>query len=127
MTAVAFFSVIQELVHREGLRVALSGRDDVLLEPILQMLSNYVADTRWGVLACEVAGVVLGEYERTNRKHCTYLVFCIDMYASVVGLSPVIDAELVNLRRKVQGELKLQENLARLRGAVDMILSASVL
>ena len=49
------------------------------------------------------------------------------MYASVVGLSPVIDAELVNLRRKVQAELKLQENLARLRGAVDMILSATVL
>ncbi|KAG8909249.1 hypothetical protein FRC00_010451, partial [Tulasnella sp. 408] len=58
-SAVTFFSLLQELVYREGLRAALSGRDDVLLEPVLQMLTKYIADTRWGPLACEVAGVLL--------------------------------------------------------------------
>ncbi|KIO32832.1 hypothetical protein M407DRAFT_211574 [Tulasnella calospora MUT 4182] len=63
-SAVTFFSLLQELVYREGLRTALGGRDDVLLEPVLQMLTKYIADTRWGPLACEVAGVLLGEEHR---------------------------------------------------------------
>lgn len=62
ITAVIFFSVIQELIHRDGLRAALSGRDDVLLEPIIRMLSQYVSDVRWGELACEVAAVILGKF-----------------------------------------------------------------
>ncbi|KAG8959706.1 hypothetical protein FRC03_007623, partial [Tulasnella sp. 419] len=40
------FSVIQELIHRGGLRIALSGRDDVLLEPVLQLLLKNVTDPR---------------------------------------------------------------------------------
>ena len=54
------FSLIQELVHRDGLRTALAGRDDVLLEPVLRLLVKYVADPRFGGMACEVAGLVIG-------------------------------------------------------------------
>ncbi|KAG8949258.1 hypothetical protein FRC04_008860 [Tulasnella sp. 424] len=108
-SAVTFFSLLQELVYREGLRIALSGRDDVLLEPVLQMLSKYITDTRWGPLACEVAGVLL------------------DVYSSVVGLSTVIDHELAQLRGRVQAELRLQKDVCQLRGALDMLLCSAVL
>ncbi|KAG9042683.1 hypothetical protein FS837_010504 [Tulasnella sp. UAMH 9824] len=108
-SAVTFFSLLQELVYREGLRAALSGRDDVLLEPVLQMLTKYIADTRWGPLACEVAGVLL------------------DIYSSVVGLSTVIDHELAQLRGKVQAELRLQKDVSQLRGALDMLMCSAVL
>lgn len=49
------------------------------------------------------------------------------MYASVVGLSPVIDAELAKLRSKVEDELKFQDELTQVKGAVEMILSTSVM
>ncbi|GJJ07566.1 hypothetical protein Clacol_001769 [Clathrus columnatus] len=84
------FSLIQELIHRDGLRPALAGRDDVLLEPILRLLLKYITDPRFGE-------------------------------------SPLIDGLLLQLRRKMDSELKFQAELAKVRGALDMILSTSVL
>jgi len=55
------FALIQELVYRDGLRSALSGRDDVTLEPILRFLYKYIADYRFGQMASEVMDVVLGK------------------------------------------------------------------
>ena len=55
------FSLIQELVHRDGLRIALAGRDDVLLEPILRLLVKYVTDPRFGDLAMSVSTIVIGK------------------------------------------------------------------
>jgi U3 small nucleolar RNA-associated protein 15 len=54
------FALIQELIHRDGLRSALSGRDDVLLEPVLRLLLKHVTDSRFGEMVCDVAGVVIG-------------------------------------------------------------------
>lgn len=56
------FAVIQELIHRDGLRSALSGRDDVLLEPVLALLVKYVHDPRFGELVCDVGSLVIGVY-----------------------------------------------------------------
>jgi len=52
---------MQELIHRDGLRSALSGRDDVLLEPVLRLLLKHVTDPRFGEMVCDVAGVVIGK------------------------------------------------------------------
>ena len=54
------FAVIQELIFRDGLRVALSGRDDVTLEPILAFITRHVTDPRFGQMASNVAGVIIG-------------------------------------------------------------------
>ena len=58
--ATAFY-LIQELIHRDGLKIALAGRDDVLLEPILRLLVKYIADPRFGDLASSVAAIVTGK------------------------------------------------------------------
>jgi U3 small nucleolar RNA-associated protein 15 len=58
------FALIQELVQRDALRIALSGRDDVTLEPILSFLARHVIDPRFGETASEVAGVLIGESRR---------------------------------------------------------------
>lgn len=55
------FALIQELIYRDGLRTALSGRDDMTLEPILRFLYKHVADYRFGQLASDVMDVILGE------------------------------------------------------------------
>lgn len=52
---------------------------------------------------------------------------CPDMYASAIGQSPLIDGLFVRLRKKVKQEMLLQRELASLRGALDMILTASTL
>ena len=79
------FALIQELIHRDGLRVALSGRDDVALEPILTFLSKHITDPRFGEMAASVGGVVIGmsppstsgfgrhwKYEGTNVQTSTH-------------------------------------------------------
>ncbi len=53
--------MLQELIYRDALRTALAGRDDVLLEPILQLLVKYISDPRFSSLACHVTGIVLGK------------------------------------------------------------------
>ncbi|EJD01454.1 WD40 repeat-like protein [Fomitiporia mediterranea MF3/22] len=103
------FSLIQELVHRDGLRIALAGRDDVLLEPVLKLLVKYIADPRFGDLAGSVASVLL------------------DMYAPVLGQSPLIDALFVRLRKKVDEELRFQREILKVKGALDMIFASSAL
>ncbi|KAJ3554105.1 hypothetical protein NM688_g3282 [Phlebia brevispora] len=96
------FSLIQELIHRDGLRTALAGRDDVLLEPVLRLLLKHVADPRFGQMVCDVANLVIGQ-------------------------SPIIDTLFLRLRKKVAAELKFQQELIRARGALDMLFATSAL
>ncbi|CAE7171725.1 unnamed protein product [Rhizoctonia solani] len=103
------FSLISELMHRDGLRTALGGRDDVSLEPVLRLLIKHIADPRFGNMCCDVAGIV------------------IDMYTSILGRSPLIDTLFVRLRRKLEQELKFQRELCLLGGALDMILASAAL
>jgi U3 small nucleolar RNA-associated protein 15 len=68
------FALIQELIHRDGLRIALSYRDDVLLEPVLRLLVKYVSDPRFGEMVCDVAKVIIGKssIQRSNIPFLTY-------------------------------------------------------
>ncbi|KAJ3565735.1 hypothetical protein NP233_g7449 [Leucocoprinus birnbaumii] len=102
------FSLIQELIHRDGLKIALAGRDDVLLEPILRLLLKHVTDPRFGELVCDVAQVV------------------IDMYQPVIGQAPLIDSLFVRLHKKVMAELRFQAELQRAKGALNMMISSSL-
>ncbi|KAG6917897.1 hypothetical protein DXG01_000506 [Tephrocybe rancida] len=102
------FSLIQELIHRDGLRSALSGRDDVLLEPVLRLLLKYVADPRFGQMVCDIAAIV------------------IDMYGSIFGQSPLIDSLFLRLRKKVAAEIRFQKELVKTKGALAMLFSSSV-
>ncbi|KAG6816921.1 hypothetical protein H0H87_001623 [Tephrocybe sp. NHM501043] len=102
------FSLIQELIHRDGLRTALSGRDDVLLEPVLRLLLKYVTDPRFGEMVCDIAAIV------------------IEMYSSILGQSPLIDSLFLRLRKKVSTEIRFQKELAKTKGALSMLFSCSV-
>ncbi|TFK55918.1 WD40 repeat-like protein [Heliocybe sulcata] len=103
------FALIQELIHRDGLRTALSGRDDVLLEPVLRLLLKTVNDPRFGQMACDVASLV------------------IEMYGAVLGQSPLIDSLFLRLRKKVAQELLFQKELLKTKGALDMVLASAAL
>ena len=64
------FALIQELLYRDGLRSALAGRDDVLLEPILRFLLKYVTDPRFGNTVCDVASLIIGLLYFTTPISC---------------------------------------------------------
>ncbi|KAH9179716.1 WD40-repeat-containing domain protein [Lactarius sanguifluus] len=106
---VTTFALIQELLYRDGLRSALAGRDDVLLEPILRFLLKYITDPRFGNMVCDVTNLI------------------IDMYSPVFGQSPTIDSLFLRLRRKLEVELQLQNDLVKVKGALDMLFAFAAL
>eukprot|EP00051_Salpingoeca_urceolata_P021508 m.338930 g.338930 ORF g.338930 m.338930 type:complete len:458 (-) comp19811_c0_seq32:10-1383(-) len=58
--AVVVVSVLHELAQRNGLKQALSGRDEHSLQPILQFLTKNVANPRYATLLIGVANMILG-------------------------------------------------------------------
>lgn len=56
------FSLCRELIHRDGLHQALSGRDEVSLAPILRFLSRHIADPRWFNIGSDVMKCIIGKY-----------------------------------------------------------------
>ncbi|RSH78670.1 uncharacterized protein EHS24_002399 [Apiotrichum porosum] len=106
---VTTFALIHELVQRDALRVSLSGRDDVTLEPVLSFLARHVTDPRFGEVAADVASVVL------------------DLYAANLGHSPLVDELVAKLQTRVERELAFQRDLVKLRGALDMTLAQAAM
>ena len=124
------FSLIQELIHRDGLRTALAGRDDVLLEPILRLLLKYVSDPRFGEMVCDVASIVIGTFKVIdgNPSLANFSVMLsAEMYTPVLGQSPLIDTLFLRLRKKVAMELRFQQDLVKVKGALDMLLATASL
>ncbi|KAJ3331085.1 snoRNA-binding rRNA-processing protein [Gonapodya sp. JEL0774] len=97
-------SVCEELMHRDGLRTALAGRDEVGLEPLVRFLLKNVTNPR-------VAGTVIDVAEMV-----------LDLYAPVAAHSILITDLFEKIRVKVRAELDLQERLIALEGTVDMLL-----
>lgn len=103
------FALILELVQRDALRVALSGRDDVTLEPLLSFLTRHVTDPRFGEACADVVAVLL------------------DLYSPQLGHSPLVDELLAKLNGRVERELAFQRELFKLRGALDMTLAQAAM
>lgn len=60
-TALEIVSLIEELIHRDGLRIALKGRDENTLVPILNFLDKNMLNPRYSVILVNVFEMVLGE------------------------------------------------------------------
>jgi len=100
-------SLIAELLQRGGLVIALSGRNDEQLEPLVQFLLRHLCNPRYAPLLIDVADQLL------------------DIYSSVLGQSVVIDELFVSLRQQVSDELNLQQQLHGMVGMLDALLTGS--
>ena len=103
----------------------MAGRDDVLLEPILRLLLKYVADPRFGVMVADIAGVVIGEIILSADPSELMLFAFLDMYRPVIGQAPLVDGLFLRLRKKVAAEIRFQEEVIKVKGALSMILSSA--
>ena len=55
------------------------------------------------------------------------LIYSQDMYGPVLGQSPLIDTLFLRLRKKVAMELRFQQDLVKVKGALDMLLATASL
>lgn len=88
-------SILLELQEQEVLKRALSGRDEVTLEPILRFCTKYIANPRFSRVVCVVAEYLL------------------DIYVPGVLGSSVIDDLYRRLANKLKAELQFQRSLQK--------------
>eukprot|EP00043_Microstomoeca_roanoka_P009156 m.87213 g.87213 ORF g.87213 m.87213 type:complete len:367 (-) comp14497_c0_seq1:2050-3150(-) len=100
-------SFLHELVQREGLRTALSNRDDASLEPILRFVVKNITNPRYTRLLVNVAHLIL------------------DIYAPGIGMSRDIDTLFAQLASRLRAELSFQQSLMQTMGCLDAILAAN--
>eukprot|EP00126_Sphaerothecum_destruens_P003838 Sdes_comp17629_c0_seq1m6896 len=89
--AVIIVSLFEELIRRNGSKIALTGRDEVTLEPVLRFLTKNIDNPRYSTTLIHIANEVL------------------DIYACVVGQSVQIDELLSKLHKKLKMEILLQK------------------
>lgn len=100
-------TVLEELSRRNGLTIALSGRDETSLEPLLSFAAKFISNPRYCRLIIKVS-------------HCI-----LDLYASVVGHSDAIDELFLKLSKHVKAEADFQRSSMALIGALDAIINGS--
>lgn len=97
-------TVLEELVHRDGLLKAISGRDECTLEPLLSFLSRYTINPRYSVLLVDICRIVF------------------ELYQSVIGQSEAIDELFTRLGRQVKQEIGLQKEFMKLMGCLGAVM-----
>ena len=98
-------AVIEELVQRGGLRLALSSRDDLSLEPMLRFLARNVASPNLARTCARVANLLLELYDES--------AWGSEMNSSL----------LLRLRHVIEQELASQQALTRLAGAIEALVA----
>lgn len=106
-TGLTVVSLLQELIHRDGLSIALAGRDELSLDPIVRFLIKFINNPRYSSVLIKVAELLL------------------DIYGDLLHQSGRIAELMGRLRTKVRLELQLQQDLTMLLGSMEMLMSAS--
>ena len=100
-------TLLTALRHRSATRAALSGRDDVALEPVFKWICKYVTDSRHVKMCVDVAMLVL------------------DLYASHMGESESIDELMKRLHKVVRSEVQKAQTACQTKGMLGMLIEAS--
>jgi len=100
-------SVLYELMRRDGLQMALAGRDDKSLKPILSYVVNYLLDVRLQSVLLHVANIL------------------IDLYLAKPDISNEVKALFKQLELKLEKKMLCDQELAKLQGCIDMILDTA--
>jgi len=94
--------------HRSATRAALSGRDDVSLQPIFKWLCTFITNPRY-VRLCVDIGIII-----------------LDLYSSHMGESPHIDGLMARLHRTVRMEVERSQQAWQTEGMLGMLVNSEV-
>ncbi|PVU97532.1 hypothetical protein BB561_000490 [Smittium simulii] len=100
-------SVIEELIARKGLRIAITGRDATSLNPIIEYVRKFIMKPEGSAILIELANEVL------------------DAYSPYIADYPNLSELITVLQFKIKSELDLQNDLVMIKGCVDMIVATS--
>eukprot|EP00467_Chlorarachnion_reptans_P004287 CAMPEP_0114500584 /NCGR_PEP_ID=MMETSP0109-20121206/8041_1 /TAXON_ID=29199 /ORGANISM="Chlorarachnion reptans, Strain CCCM449" /LENGTH=509 /DNA_ID=CAMNT_0001678253 /DNA_START=62 /DNA_END=1588 /DNA_ORIENTATION=- len=98
-------SVLDELMQREGLKIALADRDDKELLPVLSFIVKHVTNPHHADILVHTANII------------------IKLYGDVCRHSSVIDDLLIKLKGQIKAELKLHENMLEIVGSIQLLAS----
>lgn len=101
-------TVIEELSRRSGLGIALAGRDENTLEPILSFAARYISKVKFSKLIIQVVQKIL------------------DLYGQVLNHSDAIFELFLKLQEQVKIELKFQRQIMNVMGQLDCIVNLSI-
>ncbi|CAG8593426.1 17201_t:CDS:2 [Funneliformis caledonium] len=102
-------SLIQELILRDALTIAISGRDETSLAPLIKFVNKWITDPKYMNLMVDVAQVIL------------------ELYSPVIGQSHTITNLIKTLHQKVKDEISIQLEMAKVIGSVEMIFNGGAL
>ena len=100
-------SMMDDLLRRDVLKVALANRDEPSLEPILRFLIKNLTNPQFSIILMTVSEVIF------------------DIYGKMVGHSNLFDQLVLVLQEKLHEEVALQKELLMLQGSMDMIFASS--
>lgn len=102
-------TLIEELCKRNGLTIALSGRDETNLEPLLTFITHYINHDRYNKLLCQITHKIL------------------DIYSSILGCSDIIDELFLKLLKQINTEVEFEKDILKVLGEVECISNVSMM
>eukprot|EP01038_Epipyxis_sp_PR26KG_P016565 gene16565-22613_t len=102
-------TLLEELCRRNGLTIAISGRNEVSLEPLLSFIAKYINNPKYSKLLIQVMERIL------------------DLYAGTIGQSDMIDELFMKLQKQVKFEIGLQREIFTVLGSLDCIINTATL
>ena len=134
--AVVVSSMMDELIQRGGLKIALSGRDEARLAPVVKFITKYITNPHFSELLLDVTNMLFGTFFL-----CFVLFVACELFFSpftlfsfllpsrclqdALGRSMVLDELFVRLRQELNEEIQFQKQLCRLQGSLDMLVSSA--
>ncbi|ODQ81137.1 hypothetical protein BABINDRAFT_170780 [Babjeviella inositovora NRRL Y-12698] len=96
-------TILNELRARGKVRVALSGRDEASLEPLIRWSHKNIEDVKCVDLVAD------------------YVSVCMEMYGAVVEKAPVLEELLLSLKKKVGQEVEKAKEASRVEGMLALL------
>ncbi|QEU62549.1 Utp15 [Kluyveromyces lactis] len=96
-------TVLQELRKRGKIKVALYGRDESSLEPLLNWCLKGIEDVRSAPIVADWIAVV------------------IELYGSVLEKSPVLEEMVITLKKRVREEIRKAKEAQKIEGMLQLL------
>lgn len=99
---------LHELHLRDGIKVALSGRDETTLLPILLFLTKYIKNPMHTKFLCEILDIIL------------------DLYAPAIEKGSAVATQILKIRHSIETELRAQSHFLPLLGSLELIINSAI-
>ncbi|MCJ1318525.1 hypothetical protein MMC15_003855 [Xylographa vitiligo] len=99
-------TLLVALRHRSAMRTALSGRDEITLQPILSWICKFITNPQHVALCVDIGALIL------------------DLYATQMGQSKDIDTLMQRLHDQVRREVRRSQQAWQTQGMLGLLLES---